>query len=161
MGVAGRGRGKGSVPVLESVTRGRGIPKERLAEVARHYEAIGGKSPINAITNRQAEGVRKLLSESVYVGHRNWHPFLEDTLRTMATDGVQHAVGFVTSAYRCEASWDRYLKTVEEARGKIGETAPVIQYVDPWYDHPLFIEAICERIKSVAGDDAKQWIFTA
>src|SRR6266700_8306231 len=89
------------IPFLENITRGRGIPPGRLKEVARHYEVIGGASPINAITNRQAEGVRKLLSEPVYVGNRNWHPFLEDTLRKMMADGVKHAIGFVTAAYRC------------------------------------------------------------
>ena len=99
-------------PFLEIVTRGRRIPQNRIEEVVHHYEAIGGASPINTITARQAEGVQKLLAQTdtpwpVYVGNRNWHPFLEDSLRKMADDGIKNAVGFPTAAYRCEASWER------------------------------------------------------
>ena len=142
------------MPFLEIVTRGRGIPKERLEDVARHYDIIGGKSPINEITRRQARALENQLKAEgselgVYIGQRHWHPFLEDTLRNMAADGVQRAVGFITAAHRCEASWERYLHAVEEARRRIGESAPVIDYVEPWYDHPLFIDAICARIRAV------------
>src|SRR5437879_4910103 len=124
-------------PFLERVTQGRGIPPERMAEVAQHYERIGGASPINTITQRQADGLRAALAKtdtpwSVYVGNRNWRPFLEDTLRRMAADGVKRAIGFVTAAYRCEASWERYLNAVERARERAGERAPTIDYVSPW-----------------------------
>jgi protoporphyrin/coproporphyrin ferrochelatase len=158
-------------PFLEIVTHGRRIPPERIDEVAHHYEVIGGKSPINEITNRQAEALRKLLDEPphpslspkgervqgeglpVYVGNRNWHPFLEDTLRKMAADGIRHTVGFVTAAHRTEASWSRYVNAVEAARQKVGPEAPTVTYNAPWFDHPLFIEAICERIKEVRGSE--------
>src|SRR6266851_17892 len=127
-------------PFLERVTQGRGIPPERIEEVAHHYEKIGGASPINAITQRQANGLRAALAKtdtpwSVYVGNRNWHPFLEDTLRRMAADGVKRAIGILTA--------------VAQARENVGIAAPTIVYVGPWFDHPLFIEAICDRIKSV------------
>src|SRR5882724_9151863 len=80
------------MPFLEIVTRGRGIPKERLVDVAHHYELMGGKSPINEITRHQASGLEKSirdlgLSLPVFIGQRHWHPFLEDTLRTMAGKG--------------------------------------------------------------------------
>jgi ferrochelatase len=177
IGFGGPEKREDVMPFLETVTRGRGIPPERLKEVAHHYEVMGGSSPINTITNRQAEALGKLAAQPVYVGNRNWHPFLEDTLRKMATDGIKNAVGFVTAAHRCEASWERYLKAVDEARKRIGGSAPVIDYVEPWFDHSLFIEAICEQIKSVIprgrqrgihgsptealGDDTMKWIFTA
>jgi ferrochelatase len=158
-------------PFLERVTRGRGIPPERIEEVVHHYDQIGGASPINAITNRQAAALQSLLAKTdrpwpVYVGNRNWHPFLEDTLRRMADDGVKRAIGFPTAAYRCEASWERYLHAVEEARKRIGGSAPVIAYVNPWFDHPLFIKALVARIKEVlkagsSGRSPKSWLFTA
>jgi ferrochelatase len=165
-------------PFLETVTRGRGIPPERIEEVAHHYEKIGGASPINTITNRQAAALQAALAKTdtpwpVYVGNRNWHPFLEDTLRQMASDGVKRAIGFVTAAYRCEASWERYLNAVEAARLRIGQSAPAIDYVGPWFDHPLFIEAIVARVREVLSASAKApadtgqslgeggWIFTA
>jgi len=161
-------------PYLENVTRGRPIPKERIDEVVHHYEAIGGASPINAITGRQAKGVEKVLKElghflPVYVGNRNWHPFIIDTLQEMAKAGVNRAVGFVTTAHKCEASWERYLNAVEEARKKIGLGAPEIVYNDPWFDHPMFIEAIASRVQETLRmmpvnpnrREAAPWIFTA
>ena len=142
------------MPFLEIVTRGRGIPRERLIDVARHYEAIGGASPINEITRRQAAALEHELRTQdsdlrVYIGQRNWHPFLEDTLRQMASDGVKRAIGFPAAAHRCQASWERYLNAVEEARKKIGAAAPAMDYVGPWFDHPLFIDAICDRVNDV------------
>lgn len=161
-------------PFLENVTRGRPIPKERIEAVAHHYELIGGASPINAITEKQARGLEKLLVESgnplpVYVGNRNWHPFIKDTLAKMMKDGVKKAVGFVTAAYRCEASWERYLNAVEAARKELGTGAPKIEYVEPWFDHPLFIEAVAERVQEALRmfpgnpnrKEAMPWIFTA
>jgi ferrochelatase len=164
-----------------------------LEDVARHYEAIGGASPINEITRRQAEALEGQLRTAtqqavasrvatqgsefkVYIGQRNWHPFLEDTLRQMAKDGVKHTIGFPAAAHRCEASWERYLNAVEEASKSVGPAAPVVNYVGPWFDHPLFIEAICERVKEALSASAKAtadtrharrslgeggWIFTA
>ena len=105
-------------PFLEIVTRGRRIPPERIDEVAHHYELIGGASPINAITNRQADGLRKQLGDvPVYVGNRNWHPFIEHTLRKMVADGIKQAIGFPTAAHRTEASWERYLNAVDNRTG--------------------------------------------
>ncbi len=160
-------------PFLDIVTRGRPIPASRIEEVVHHYERIGGKSPINEITNSQAEALRQLLNSEcgtqnsegglphkelpsselrtprselpIYVGNRNWHPFIEDTLRKMRADGVKRAIGFCTAAQRSEASLERYVNAVETARQKIGPQAPVIDYVEPWFDHPLFIEAIAAR----------------
>jgi ferrochelatase len=149
-------------PFLEIVTHGRRIPPERIDDVAHHYEVIGGASPINVITNRQAEGLHKQLGDvPVYVGNRNWHPFIEDTLRKMAADGIRRAIGFPTAAHRTEASWERYVNAVETARQKIGPSAPVITYVGPWFDHPLFIEAIAARIHDVKAPGSATWIFTA
>ncbi len=149
-------------PFLDIVTRGRRIPPERIEEVAHHYERIGGASPINAITRHQAEAVQNILGNMpVYIGNRNWHPFLEDTLRKMASEGITQAIGFVTAAHRTEASWDRYLNAVEAARQNIGPSAPSITYVDPWFDHPLFIEAIAARIEQIQAPPSATWIFTA
>jgi protoporphyrin/coproporphyrin ferrochelatase len=158
------------MPFLEIVTRGRGIPRERLLGVAKHYEHIGGRSPINEITRIQAELLQKQLKAEgfplpVYIGQRNWHPFIEDTLQKMIKNGVTHAIGFATAAHRSEASLERYIKAVEEARAKIGPKAPVIDYVDPWFDHPLFIEALAERVHEVVDPNpalkTAPWYFIA
>jgi ferrochelatase len=88
------------LPFLENVTRGRGVPGERLAEVAEHYYAVGGVSPINAQCRELLANIRAAgLDLPMYWGNRNWQPFIEDTVREMAGAGVQRAIAFVTSAY--------------------------------------------------------------
>src|SRR5207247_2523197 len=112
-------------PFLANVGRGRNIPRERLEEVARHYEAMpGGRSPLNALTEAQAAGLRAALVRGgrplpVYVGMRNWHPFLHETLAAMAADGRRRAVGLILSAFRSEASWERYAADVAPARATV------------------------------------------
>lgn len=154
------------MPFLEIVTRGRGIPRERLAGVAEHYRHIGGRSPINEITRRQAEALRGALAKKgdrrpVYLGQRNWNPFLEETLARMRDDGVRRATGFITAPYRSEASLERYVSAVEAARAKLGAGAPEIEFVGPWFDHPAFIDAIAARVKEKALPAGADWVFTA
>src|SRR5262245_33184348 len=81
-------------PFLQNVVRGRNVPPERVEEVAHHYEAVGGRSPYNALTLGQAEALRARLAAEgaplpVYVGMRNWHPFLRETIAAMLRDGRQ------------------------------------------------------------------------
>ncbi|MCY4486636.1 MAG: ferrochelatase [Deltaproteobacteria bacterium] len=138
-------------PFLERVTEGRGIPPARLEEVARHYEQIGGRSPLNDLTRRQAQGLRERLQRDgratpVYVGMRNWRPFLDETLEALAADGRRRVRGIVLSAFRTEASWDRYIASVEAAREALGQRAPVVEYAEPWAGHPLFIRAVAGRV---------------
>ena len=85
-------------PFLARVTKGIPIPPQRLEEVVHHYEAVGGKSPLNEITFRQAKALQKVLNESghalpVYVGMRNSQPFFRDTLKKMFDDGIRKLVG--------------------------------------------------------------------
>lgn len=115
-------------PFLQNVTRGRPIPLQRLEEVVHHYELFGGRSPLNDITFRQAKALQTLLAQEgyplpVYVGMRNWRPYLRETLAQMAADGIQHALGFILSAQQSEAGWDRYQQDVAEAREHVGSHA--------------------------------------
>jgi protoporphyrin/coproporphyrin ferrochelatase len=149
-------------PFLQNVTRGRRIPPERLEEVAHHYEAIGGRSPFNELTFRQAEALRRALAEvrtrttggqalPVYVGTRNWTPFLADALAEMRRDGVRRALGVVLAPHRTEASWERYHQDVEEARQRVGEGAAAVDYLGPWHTHPGFLEAMAARVEEATG----------
>ncbi len=138
-------------PFLETVAAGRRIPPERLEEVARHYEAIGGRSPLGEHTRRQAAALGAALaragrSEPVFVGMRNWHPFLHETLADMRDRGCRRALGIILSAFRTEASWDRYLADVAAARDKAGAGAPEVVFAPAWADHPLFVEAVADRV---------------
>jgi ferrochelatase len=159
-------------PFLDRVTAGRPIPRERYEEVVHHYEAIGGRSPFNEITERQAAALRVRLAREdiklpIVLGMRNTAPWLEDALRELLRNGVRRALGFVLAAHRCEASWDRYLRNVEEARERIGPGAPVIDYLGEWHAHPLFIEAAADRVADAlaglepAARNRAQLIFTA
>ncbi len=137
-------------PFLSTVSSGRPIPPERLEEVAHHYELIGGKSPLNEITYRQAKGLEDHLksrghSLPVYVGMRNWHPFLSDTVVEMSKRGISKALAIIMAAHQSDASWDRYQRDVEEAIHTTGVDLSV-EYTKPFYDHPLFIEDSAERI---------------
>jgi protoporphyrin/coproporphyrin ferrochelatase len=144
-------------PFLARVTKGIPIPSERLEEVAHHYEAVGGKSPLNEITFCQAEGLKSVLQENrlplpVYVGMRNSSPFFSETLKRMANDGIRRALGFILSSHRTEASWDRYQKNVADARVELGPQAPQVTYCSGWHDHPLFIQTWAELIHSSFAD---------
>src|SRR5512141_3464952 len=89
-------------PFLARVTQGLPIPPQRLEEVAHHYEAVGGKSPLNEITFRQAKRLKNALKNKlpVYVGMRNAAPFFIDTLKQMSAEGITHAFRFILSSHR-------------------------------------------------------------
>ncbi len=159
-------------PFLDRVTAGRPIPRERYEEVVHHYDAIGGCSPFNEITKRQTAALRERLAREgvkipVVVGMRNTPPWLDDALGELALGGVRRALGFVLAAHRCEASFDRYLCNVAEARERIGPAAPVVDYLGEWHAHPLFIEAAADRVADAlarlkpAARDRARLIFTA
>jgi ferrochelatase len=141
-------------PFLERVLKGVSIPQERMDEVVRHYEAVGGKSPINEITQRQAQALQKLFNQrgmplSVYVGMRNSTPFFAEALKHMADDSVKQCLGFILSSHRTEASWERYQKNIADARAELGRASPEVDYCEGWHDHPLFIRSWSERIESI------------
>ncbi|MFO0909568.1 MAG: ferrochelatase [Isosphaeraceae bacterium] len=140
------------MPFLENVTRGRGVPRERLLEVAEHYYHFGGVSPINtqvrdliaALTPElQAHGVKL----PVYWGNRNWHPLLPDTLREMTEAGVKHALGVVLAAYSSYSSCRQYREDVQRARDEVGPNAPIVDKMRVYYNHPDFVAANAERVR--------------
>jgi protoporphyrin/coproporphyrin ferrochelatase len=140
-------------PFLARITKDIPIPPERLEEVAHHYEAVEGQSPLNKITFRQADDLRKLLNERgaplpVYVGMRNSQPFFVQTLKRMGDEGVKRALGFILSPHRSEASWERYQQNIAAARDELGANAPEIAYCAEWHDHPLFIQCWTELVQT-------------
>ncbi len=137
-------------PFLKRVAEGRPIPEERLEEVAHHYELIGGMSPLNEYTYKQARALEAELAGKgralpVYVGMRNWNPFIVDTIKAMSEKGVKKAVGMIMAAHQCDASWERYQRDVEEALASAGVSIE-FAYTPPLFDHPLFIEDSADRV---------------
>jgi protoporphyrin/coproporphyrin ferrochelatase len=160
------------MPFLENVLRGRNVPQERMLEVAEHYYHFGGKSPINEQNRELIAGLQQELDSHgpqlpIYWGNRNWHPYLTDTLRQMQTDGVRHALAFVTSVFSSYSGCRQYLEDIDRARAEIGEGAPQIDKLRSFYNHPLFIEAETDRVRAafdrIPTDrrPAAQLLFTA
>ena len=141
------------IPFLENVLRGRNVPRERMLQVAKHYELFGGVSPINE-QNRQMIGALKEELETngpnlpIYFGNRNWSPMLVDTIRQMRDDRITNALAFVTSAYSSYSSCRQYLENIAEARQIVGEGAPRVEKIRAFYNHPLFIEANVENVRA-------------
>jgi protoporphyrin/coproporphyrin ferrochelatase len=139
-------------PFLDNVLRGRPIPRERYEEVVHHYDLLGGRSPYNELTMRQAAALRaelakKNISVPIAVGMRNWEPYVADSMRTLSNGGARRVLGFIMAAHRSEASFERYQATVEDARAQLGGRAPEIVYPEPWHDHPLFVTAVASRVR--------------
>jgi ferrochelatase len=170
------------LPFLENVTRGRGVPAERLAEVAAHYHAYGGVSPINAQCRSMLGAIGAALREAgidlpLYWGNRNWHPFIGDTVRQMKTDGVRRALAFVTSAYSSYSACRQYLddidRAVAEAQAADGPgaagsgQAPRIDKIRPYFNHQGFIEPFAAAVEEAlaglpaAARDGARLVFTA
>jgi protoporphyrin/coproporphyrin ferrochelatase len=144
-------------PFLEIVTRGRNIPAERLEEVALHYEQMpGSRSPLAELTFAQARGLEQALARGgpalpVFVGMRNWHPFLHETLAEMAGKGARHSLAIILSPLRTEASWDRYMRDVAEARARVAG-APEVEFAPPWFEHPRFVAAVTDRARAAFAE---------
>ncbi len=165
--------GPGDVmPFLQNVTRGRGVPPGRLAEVAEHYYAFGGVSPINQqcrdlLAAVRADFAASGLSLPLYWGNRNWSPYLADTVRAMAADGIRRALAFVPSAYSSYSSCRQYLDDIERARAAAGPDAPEIDKIRRFFNHPGFIgpfaDHACAALASLPGDvrEDAHLVFTA
>jgi protoporphyrin/coproporphyrin ferrochelatase len=135
-------------PFLENVTRGRGVPPERLDEVAEHYRHFGGVSPINARNRELISAVRARTALPVYFGNRNWHPLVEDTVAEMARDGIGTALVFATSAYGGYSACRQYHEDIARARKAVGERAPRLIKLRHFFDHPQFIAANADAVRA-------------
>jgi ferrochelatase len=140
------------LPFLENVLRGRNVPRERMLEVAQHYQHFGGASPINAQVRELIAALREELDRHdlrlpIYWGNRNWHPLLPDTLRTMASEGITSALAVVLSSYSCYSGCRQYRENIAAACDSVGAGAPRVEKVRVWYNHPEFIAANADRLR--------------
>jgi ferrochelatase len=162
-------------PFLANVLRGRRVAPERVEEVAHHYAHFNGVSPITALTGQQASGLQARLAEAgaplpVYVGMRNWHPYLADTLRDMSDAGVRRAVGVIAAAQHSYSSCQQYKENVLDARAALraaGRRDVDVIYVESWFDHELFVAANAEHVRDAVRrlpvdlQPAARLVFTA
>ncbi|MCQ4083011.1 ferrochelatase [Streptomyces sp. RB6PN25] len=142
------------VPFLENVTRGRGIPRERLKEVGQHYFLFGGVSPINAQNRALLDALRKDFAENgldlpVHWGNRNWAPYLTDTLRTMVDEGHRRILTLATSAYASYSGCRQYRENLADALAALeaeGRPLPRIDKLRHYFNHPGFIRPMTDAV---------------
>ncbi|MBN9185036.1 MAG: ferrochelatase [Microbacterium sp.] len=146
------------IPFLRNVTRGRGIPDERLEEVAHHYRHFGGVSPINA-QNRalkaalESELARRGLDLPVFWGNRNWAPYLDDAVRQAASEERTTLLALATSAYSSFSSCRQYREDFARVLTDTGLSGSVtIDKVRQFFDHPGFVQPFVDGVRdAVAG----------
>jgi len=144
------------LPFLGNVLRGRNVPRERMLNVAHHYELFGGVSPLNGqnralIAALKANFAANNFTMPIYWGNRNWQPFLSDTLRQMAADGVNRAIAFFTSAYSSYSGCRQYREDILRAQAEVGPDAPQVDKLRVFYNHPAFIQANTDQLTATLG----------
>jgi len=127
---------------MHYITGGRPVPDSVIQEVAHRYSLIG-KSPLTAITMQQAEALQRKVDVPVYVGMRNWRPFIADAVKQMMASGVEQVVAICLAPQNSSTSVGLYRKALmAELKPGIG-----LQFVESWHDHPLLVQAFAERLE--------------
>jgi ferrochelatase len=124
---------------------------EQVERVKGRYQMIGGCSPLPEITAGQAEALERELNTrghpfKAYVGMRYCHPLIEDTMKEIVRDGIKGIVALPMAPFQSRASTGTYIEEVNRVNGRLGEVLS-ISFVERWHDHPLFIEAIRQKIE--------------
>ncbi len=148
------------VPFLANVTRGRGIPEERLKEVGQHYFLFGGVSPINAQNRALLDALRKDFADHgldlpVYWGNRNWAPYLTDVLREMTEDGHRRIAVLATSAYASYSGCRQYRENLAESLAALedeGLEPPRVDKLRHYFNHPGFVEPMVDGVLASLAD---------
>lgn len=147
------------VPFLENVTRGRGIPRERLVQVGEHYFGFGGKSPINdqnkaLIAALEADFAAHGIDLPIHWGNRNWAPYLTDVVADLARAEVGRVLCVTTSAYSSWSSCRQYRENLADALAAVpdGLVAPRIDKVRAYFNHPGFVAANVDGVVAALAD---------
>jgi len=135
------------------IRQGRPPAPELLEELAGRYRAIGGRSPLKEITRRQAAALQARLDAAapgrhrVYVGMKHSPPFIGETVTRMAEDGITDGAGVILAPHYSRMSIGTYIEAAEAARKSLG-TPLAMRYVARWGDHPLFLDALADRLRT-------------
>jgi ferrochelatase len=135
---------------LNRIMKGRKPSPEQLERVRERYRLIGGTSPLLKITQEQAKRLEKGLSEKghsfkSYVGMRYGHPMIEETMKGILQDGILEVIALPMAPFQSRESTGAYIEEVKRVQKNIGEVLRV-SFVVGWSMHPLFLEAIRERV---------------
>lgn len=142
--------------------------KERVKDIAAHYIKLGGFSPFNELTFKQADALEKALQARnlplpVYAGFRHWTPYLDEVIPEIAQNGHRKILGIIMAPHQSQFSWEWYQQTVKKGIDVVDSEKPTIDYLDPWYTRKGYIGAIAEIIKTTSGEklESAELVFTA
>jgi ferrochelatase len=145
------------IPFLRNVTAGRGIPDERLEEVAHHYRAHGGVSPINQqnrdlLAALRAELAARAIDLPVVWGNRNWDPYFPDALRELHGAGHRRILVLVTSAYTSYSGVGQYREDFDRALDETGLRDELeLHRIREFFDHPGFVAPFANGLREALG----------
>jgi protoporphyrin/coproporphyrin ferrochelatase len=150
------------MPFLENVTRGRGIPRERLEEVSHHYLALDGVSPINAQNRALLDALRAELEARridlpVHWGNRNWDPYLAPELARIHADGGRRVLAFVTSAYSSYSGCRQYREDLARSLAETGLAGDLeVHRIRQYFDHPGFVGPFADGLAASLAELAAE-----
>lgn len=140
----------------------------RVKDIASHYIKLGGFSPFNELTFKQANALKNALQARdlplpVYAGFRHWTPYLSEVIAEMAQNGHRKILGIIMAPHQSKFSWEWYQQAVKKGIDAVDGEKPTIDYLDPWYTRKGYIGAIAEIIKTACGDKLENadLVFTA
>lgn len=142
--------------------------RERVKDISAHYVKLGGFSPFNKLTFEQAAALEIALQKRdlflpVYAGFRHWTPYLKEVITEIAQKGHRKILGIIMAPHQSQVSWEWYQQTVAEGIDAVDGEKPMIDYLDPWYTHRGYVDAIAEIIKTACGNklERAELVFTA
>ena len=142
--------------------------KERVQDISSHYIKLGGFSPFNELTFKQAKALQNALQQRdlplpVYAGFRHWAPYLKDVIADIAEKGHRNMLGIIMAPHQAKVSWEWYQQTVKKGIEAVDGEKITIDYLEPWYTHDGYVGAIAEIIKTKCGDklESAELVFTA
>ena len=142
-------------PYLEDIRRGRPVSDEAVAELAERYRRIGGRSPLDEVTEAQRSALQRELGIPVFVGMKHWRPRIAEAVDSALAGGASRLIGVVLAPHFSRMSVGEYRERLETALDDGGDAELVL--VDSWHDDPAFVEVVASRVR---GTDA--WVvFTA
>lgn len=142
-------------PYYTHIRRGRPPSPEQLADLTSRYEAIGGVSPLAAVTRWQAEGIAHIINSDggrpcrLYLGMKHASPFIEDAVSAMYKDGIEEAVTLVLAPHYSSMSVGVYQTNAADAAAKWG--GPRLTHIDSWHLQPRFLDVLGQRVKDAVG----------
>lgn len=158
------------MPFLQNVTRGRGVPAERLAQVGAQYQLFGGVSPINSQNRELISALTAVLDSRkvtlpIYWANRNWHPLLADTVGELLDDGHRRILAIVTSAFGSYSGCRQYRDDLDTVVADHSESGLMIDKIRPYWNHPGFLDAMTDRLVQTLADADQpgepRFVFTA